>query len=83
MPNYRCVHARESTHLQPRAGGCLIFFYQGSGTRESDVKYMYVILMKSVFPFFLSAANSFPYVKKRIQVIDEENFELTPIEVSG
>ena len=30
MPKYRRVHARESTHLYPRARSCLNFFGQGS-----------------------------------------------------
>ena len=34
-------------------------------------------------PFvFLTASHSFPYVKTRILVVQEEQYELTPIEVS-
>ncbi|XP_065177359.1 dedicator of cytokinesis protein 11-like [Sycon ciliatum] len=30
----------------------------------------------------LTTANTFPYVKKRIAIVEEENFDLTPIEVA-
>lgn len=30
---------------------------------------------------FVLASNTFPYVKKRILVVQEEQYELTPVEV--
>jgi len=35
-----------------------------------------------VFVFVSAAANTFPYVKKRIEVVGEKNLELKPIDVA-
>lgn len=60
---------------------CRLFRLSDKGITIALAPYSQLVQMYLSEVIDVSASNTFPYVKKRILVVQEEQYELTPVEV--